>query len=93
MSQNHEVLTLSEVAKYLRLPPKIVQQKVEIGEIPGQRIGQSWRFSKAVLEGWLRGPSSRFAISKMVDEFKNDKIFVPMLERAYQERKRSRKSK
>jgi hypothetical protein len=29
MSKNHEVMTLSEVAKFLRLPPKTIQEKVE----------------------------------------------------------------
>lgn len=93
MSNNHAVLTLSEAAKFLRLPPNLIQEKAEAGNIPGQRIGRTWRFSRAALEGWLRGPNTGRALLEMVEAFKDDDTMVPMLEKAYRERKRWQKGR
>jgi len=93
MSNNHAVLTLSEAAKFLRLSPKIIQEKAEAGKIPGQCIGRTWRFSRAVLEGWLRGRNTGRALLEQVGAFKDDDTFLPMIEKIYKERRRSRNGK
>jgi len=93
MSNNHVVMTLAETAKFLRLSPNIIQEKAETGKLPGQRIGRTWRFSRAALEGWLRGQNTRFALLEQVGAFKDDDTFLPMIERIYKERSHSRNSK
>src|SRR5213592_2683537 len=56
------VLTLDELAAYLRLPVADVQPLVESGAIPGRQIGAAWRFSRAAIDDWLAGP--RWAIAE-----------------------------
>ncbi len=90
MSNNHSVLTLSEAAKFLRLSQKLIQEKAEAGKIPGQRIGRTWRFSQAALEGWLRGQNTRRALLEQVGAFKDDDTLLPMVEKIYKERRQSR---
>jgi len=42
-----ELMTPSEVADLLKIHLKTVYKLAERGTIPGQRIGRSWRFSRA----------------------------------------------
>jgi len=41
-----EILTPNEVAELLKLHLKTVYKLAERGDIPGKRIGRSWRFNK-----------------------------------------------
>jgi excisionase family DNA binding protein len=50
-----EVLTLDEVAALLRLSPATVLREAREGRLPGRRIGEEWRFSRAHVLDWLRG--------------------------------------
>jgi len=88
-AKNPPVMTLAEAARFLRLPTKSVQEKVTIGEIPGQRIGRAWRFSSAALAGWLRFQSTQRALREQIGAFKDDETFLPMVEKIYKERRRS----
>jgi len=48
-----DVLTLNEVAEYLRIPRSTVYKLAQEGRIPGQKVGRQWRFHRAVLDRWL----------------------------------------
>lgn len=45
-SSLQDVLTLEEIAKYLRLPKETIEWQAVQGKIPGRRIEESWRFLK-----------------------------------------------
>jgi len=47
------VLTITEVAQILRVHPATVYRVVRRGELPGFKIGNSWRINKASLDLWL----------------------------------------
>ena len=51
--QAPDVMTLNEVAEYLRIPRSTVYKLVQEGRIPGQKVGRQWRFHRAVVEKWL----------------------------------------
>ena len=42
-----EVLSVYEAAELLRLHPKTVYKLAASGQIPGKRIGNSWRFRRS----------------------------------------------
>ena len=46
---NDEILTTRQVAKLLKIHPVTVRKLAQRGEIPGWRVGKSWRFSKSEL--------------------------------------------
>ncbi|MBM3133889.1 MAG: helix-turn-helix domain-containing protein [Chloroflexi bacterium] len=54
-----DVLTLEEVADYLRLPKEAIERQAVQGQIPGRRIEDTWRFLKAAVDDWLRSHDSR----------------------------------
>ncbi|MGD0613348.1 MAG: helix-turn-helix domain-containing protein [Anaerolineales bacterium] len=48
------VMTVHEVAKYLRLSEAKVYQMTRKGHVPAIRLGKTWRFRKDLLDEWLR---------------------------------------
>jgi len=58
------ILTLSEVAKYLKLAERTVLRMAHRGEIPCAKVASQWRFVQSVIDDWL--------ISKMKVVPKND---------------------
>jgi excisionase family DNA binding protein len=59
-----DVLTLEEVAVYLRLPKETIQREATRGRIPGRQIDDTWRFLKAAIDDWLRSCDSRTILLK-----------------------------
>jgi len=51
--QAPEVLTLTEAAEYLRVAESELSKLASERGVPGQRIGEEWRFHKPALIGWL----------------------------------------
>jgi len=49
-----EVMTISDVAQYLRISEAKVYELARSGAIPALRIGKSWRFQKDLLKQWVR---------------------------------------
>ena len=56
-----EVMTIAEVAKYLRMNDRTVYRLAQDGKIPAAKIAGQWRFRKDVLGDWLAGQMRRFA--------------------------------
>ena len=64
-----DILTIEEVASYLRVSDRTVYDWAQKGEIPAGKIGTVWRFKKSEVEKWVNerlssGPSSK----KVVEE-------------------------
>ncbi len=50
-----EVLTLEGAAELLQIDAAQLAELAGSGELPGRRIGDDWRFSRAALLAWLAG--------------------------------------
>jgi excisionase family DNA binding protein len=50
------VLTLDELADYLKLPAATLEQQADRGHLPGRKIAGEWRFLQAAIDDWLRQP-------------------------------------
>ena len=48
-----DIMTLSEVAEYLKLAEKTVLRMVHRGRIPAVKIASQWRFLRSVINEWL----------------------------------------
>lgn len=48
-----DILTIEEVAKYLRVSERTVYDWAQRGEIPSGKIGTVWRFKKSEIEKWV----------------------------------------
>jgi len=48
-----DIMTLEELAAYLRVSERTVYDWANKGEIPGGKIGTSWRFKREDIENWV----------------------------------------
>jgi PTS system nitrogen regulatory IIA component len=60
-----DILTLEEVAKYLRVSERTVYDWAQKGEIPAGKIGTVWRFKKADIEKWV---NDRLSVNKLTPQ-------------------------
>jgi len=52
--EDDEVMTISDVAHYLRISEAKVYELARTGAIPALRLGKAWRFQKDQLKQWVR---------------------------------------
>ena len=48
-----EIMTLEQVARYLKLKPQTVYKWAQEGQIPAAKLGKEWRFRKRILDEWI----------------------------------------
>jgi excisionase family DNA binding protein len=48
-----EIMTLTELAEYLRVHQSTIYRQLKRREIPAFRIGSDWRFSRMQIDQWL----------------------------------------
>ena len=69
---DHEILTLEEVARYLRLKPQTIYKWAQEKRIPAVKLGKEWRFRRSILDRWLNeqmlGEGSGFSHLREDDE-------------------------
>nr|WP_249902415.1 helix-turn-helix domain-containing protein [Sphingobium sp. Ndbn-10] len=53
MEQPDEILTIEEVAAYLKAGRRTVYRLAANGQIPAFKLGGVWRFRRAELERWI----------------------------------------
>lgn len=54
-----EILTLKEVAEYLKLAEKTAYRLAADGKLPGFKVGGSWRFKTDDIEYWIEKQKSK----------------------------------
>jgi excisionase family DNA binding protein len=47
------IMTVSELANYLRLHEQTVYKMAKEGRVPAYKVGNRWRFRKGVIDEWL----------------------------------------
>ena len=48
-----EIMTLEEVAAYLKLKPQTIYSWAQEKKIPAAKFGKEWRFKRSVLDEWF----------------------------------------
>lgn len=72
-----DILTIEEVAKYLRVSDRTVYDWAQKGEIPAGKIGTVWRFKKSELERWVNERLSSSSVKKSDSEVQIKKFLSP----------------
>lgn len=49
-----EILTLKELAAYLKLTEKTAYRLTSEGKLPGFKVGGSWRFKASTIQDWIK---------------------------------------
>lgn len=53
-----DVLTIEELADYLKIPKSTLYKLVREGKVPSQKVGRHWRFRKEAIDRWLENTRS-----------------------------------
>lgn len=48
-----DIMTLEEVAAYLKLKPQTIYSWAQEKKIPAAKIGKEWRFRKSLIDEWF----------------------------------------
>ena len=48
-----DVLTIDELATYLKVAKSTLYKLAQAGWVPGQKVGKHWRFRKVSIDRWL----------------------------------------
>ena len=59
MTMTDQILTLKEVAQYLKLTEKTAYRLAAENRLPGFKVGGSWRFKMSDLEAWIEEQKSK----------------------------------
>jgi excisionase family DNA binding protein len=51
---NGGIMTVHDIAAYLRLSEAKVYKLAKEGQLPAVRVGKSWRFRKDLIDEWMR---------------------------------------
>jgi excisionase family DNA binding protein len=49
----NDIMTLEEVATYLRLKPQTIYTWAQDKKIPAAKLGKEWRFKKSIVDEWF----------------------------------------
>ena len=53
------VMTVKDVADYLRVNQRTVYRLAVDGRLPGFKVGATWRFKRANIDGWIAAQSNQ----------------------------------
>jgi len=48
-----DIMTLEEVAAYLKLKPQTIYTWAQEKRIPAAKLGKEWRFRKSIIDEWF----------------------------------------
>jgi PTS system nitrogen regulatory IIA component len=72
-----DILTIDEVAKYLRVSERTVYDWAQKGEIPSGKIGTVWRFKKSEIEKWVNDRLSTHVMTPRIEAVAAETILSP----------------
>jgi excisionase family DNA binding protein len=49
----NEIMTIEEVAAYLRLKPQTIYTWAQEKKIPAAKLGKEWRFKRSIINRWF----------------------------------------
>ncbi|QLL43317.1 methylation-associated defense system helix-turn-helix domain-containing protein MAD1 [Sulfitobacter pontiacus] len=50
---NVDILTVKELAEYLKIAEKTAYRFASEGKVPGFKVGSAWRFRKSEIDRWI----------------------------------------
>lgn len=53
-AKNDEIMTMDELARYLKISKSTLYKLAVENKLPGQKIGKRWRFHRGAIDDWMR---------------------------------------
>jgi PTS system nitrogen regulatory IIA component len=77
--EEDEILTIREVAKYLKMNERSIYKLAHQGLIPTVKIASQWRFRKNLIDAWLEGQMTSGALKSLSEGNAEDVFIHPLL--------------
>lgn len=58
------ILTIKDVADYLKVNERTIYRLAASGELPGFKVGNSWRFKQSELEQYIAAQHNRASVNE-----------------------------
>jgi len=71
------------------MPKQTIERQAVLGQIPGRKIEDTWRFLRAAINEWLRAQDSRTVLLQQADVFADDDTLPRLREAMYAARGRA----
>jgi len=53
MHDKDEIMTVQDVARFLKLKPQTIYKWAQEGVLPAAKFGKEWRFRRSLIEKWI----------------------------------------
>ncbi len=73
-----EIMTLQEVAQYLKISEKSVLRMAQRGEIPVMKIASQWRFMRTLIDDWIMSRMKNVSKPPLVQMIEQSEIILPL---------------
>lgn len=54
MTTNNDIMTMKELADYLKIAEKTAYRFASEKKVPGFKVGNAWRFRKSEIDNWIK---------------------------------------
>lgn len=56
---NDDIMTVKELADYLKIAEKTAYRFASEGKVPGFKVGSAWRFRKSDIDEWIKSQNPK----------------------------------
>jgi len=73
-----EIMTLPEIAEFLKIGEKTVTRMAQEGKLPGAKIGGQWRFMREIVKEWLTRQMQAVPQNELYSLIETEPRIVPL---------------
>jgi len=59
-----KIMTIEELAEYLKISRSTLYKLLQDGKLPGQKVGKRWRFHQDAIDEWVKSGTGTVASHK-----------------------------
>jgi len=78
MNSNDDVLTLAEIASFLKVSKKTIFRMNKDGRLKGFKVGSQWRFVRPVVDDWIADGINTIPQKNLVNIIKTAEQIIPL---------------
>ena len=77
-SFSSDIMTLKEMAQYLRLSEKTIVRMIQAGDLPASKVASRWRFMRTVIDQWLAPRMKAVSTKDLVGIIRTAEHVIPL---------------
>lgn len=78
MIEEDGVMTLEQMAEYLKIAKRSLLRMAQNGDIPGTKIASQWRFMRSVIDDWMISRMKNLPAGELEKLIQSEKVPLPL---------------